>query len=445
MTTAVAPELATAWRTWIGHMAAPIACGLVAFCLAALWGMIIPLGEAPDEPGHVAYVTTVMEGRLPPLSMPTTPEAFQPPLAYLVAAAVARPVSAPYPARLDANPTASFDPATPRTAFFKARFHHPPDQNRPWTGWVRLWHLLRLVSAGWLMLAATMTYLTARRLLPESPALWPLVAAGAALLPQQVFIGMTVSNDVAVLGMAALATWALTMLWQQAPSAPAAVAGGALAGALMLTKLSLLPLAVALVVLPALWHRRWPTGALSGGVGLLLWLPWAIRLWRFDGDPTGLRANLALNPSLRPPDHLTLGFWHDAVATTVDSLWGRFGWMNIALPAPVAGPATVVLLVLMAAGLVTGLRRRERLLWATLAGLIVVTLVAFARYTMAMGLSAAQGRLLIACAPPAAVLAGRAVAGPLARLPAWVGWLGVGVVVLLDCLLLFGLIRPAYR
>src|SRR5215210_3364543 len=98
MTTAVAPELAPAWRTRIGHVAAPLACGLIAFCLAALWGAIIPLGEAPDEPGHAAYVTTVMEGWLPPLTMPTTPEAFQPPLAYLVAAAVARPFSAPYPA-----------------------------------------------------------------------------------------------------------------------------------------------------------------------------------------------------------------------------------------------------------------------------------------------------------------------------------------------------------
>ncbi|HUG16129.1 MAG TPA: glycosyltransferase family 39 protein, partial [Thermomicrobiales bacterium] len=328
-------------RAWLRSVAHPLACAFLAFCVAGLWGAVVPLGEAPDEPGHYDYIVSVMRGDLPALEMPTTPEAFQPPLAYVVAAALARPFSAPHPSALELNPTASFNPDTPRTPFFKALFHHPPEQNRPWQGWVRLWHLLRMVSAGWLALAAFATFLTARRLFPRSPALWPLVVGVTTLLPQQVFIGMTVSNDPASLALAALAVWALVVAWQDKPGTRTALLFGLLAGLLMLTKLSLAPLTLALVVMPAVWRRNWTWAAASGLVGGLLWLPWAARLWRHDGDPTGQRANLDLHPTLRPPDDLTLAFWQDMLRTTEASIWGRFGWMNVGTPVDVYRPATL--------------------------------------------------------------------------------------------------------
>ncbi|CCF83579.1 hypothetical protein [Nitrolancea hollandica] len=421
----------------------PLVCALLVFSMAALWSAIVPLGEAPDEPEHFAYVNAVMEGHFPSLTMPTSREAFQPPLAYLEDAVAARPFSPPSPTHLKVNPAASLDPGAPLARAFKARFAHPPDQDYPWSGWVRLWHLLRVVSAAWLAFAAVMAFLAARRLFPRSPVLWPVIAAATALLPQEIFIGMTVSNDPATIGMAALAVWFAALMWRRAPSTRSALLGGMLAGWLMLTKLSLLPFALLLVSLPVFSRRRWDKSALSTLMALLIWSPWALRLWYQTGDPTGLRANMDLHPTLRPASHLTLGFWHAAFATTSASLWGRFGWMNIALLVP-DGRATALLIALMSLGIVVGLIRPDRLVWTALAGVIIVTIGAWLQYLASVGGSAAQGRLLMACALPVALLSALPFAGPLERVPAWIGWLVVVVAVAVDSYLLFWLIGPAY-
>lgn len=412
--------------------------------MAALWSVVVPLGEAPDEPEHFAYVIAVMEGHLPTLTMPTTREAFQPPMAYLVAAAVARPFSPPDPARLSINPAASLDPSRPLTGAFKARFTHPTNQDFPWSGWVRLWHMLRLVSAAWLALAALMAYLTARQLFPRSPALWPMIAAATALLPQQVFMGMTISNDPAVLGLAATSVWFIVATWRRLPSLSWAIVGGVLAGMLMLTKLSLLPFALLLVASPLVLQPRWGRSGVSVVVAFVIWAPWAYRLWDHTGDPTGLRANLTLHPTLRPPADLTPDYWHAVFSTTSASLWGRFGWMNISQPFPIDGRATAMVVALLSVGILVGFLRRDRVVWTALAGFIIVTVGAWTQFVASVGDSAAQGRLLMACALPAALLAALPFAGPLERLPAWTGWLGVVAVVALDVYFLFWLVVPAY-
>jgi hypothetical protein len=292
------------------------------------------------------------------------------------------------------------------------------------------------------------TFLTAWRLFPDSPAVWPLVVAFTCLLPQQVFIGMTVSNDAASLAMATLGIWALVVAWQRRHDgidAKVAMLYGLLAGLLMLTKLSLAPLALALVLMPAIWRRSWMWTVSSGVVSGLLWLPWAARLWRFDGDPSGQRANLALHPTLRPPDDLTLRFWLDMARTTEASIWGRFGWMNISMPLEATRLATVICACLLALGLDYSLRDRDRALWATLGGIVLATTAALVRYMMTIGYSAAQGRLLIAAAPAAALIVSVPLARPLSRVSRWTGWLGLGLIVALDCLLLLLWVRPAYQ
>ncbi|HUG17219.1 MAG TPA: hypothetical protein VMM78_19595, partial [Thermomicrobiales bacterium] len=218
-----------------------------------------------------------------------------------------------------------------------------------------------------------------------------------------------------------------------------------LAGLMMLTKLSLAPLTLALVVIPAISRRSWTWAAASGLVGGLLWLPWAARLWRHDGDPTGQRANLDLHPTLRPPDDLTLQFWQDMLRTTEASIWGRFGWMNVGAPVDVYRPATLLCAALLVVGLALAARRDDRALWATLAGVMLATTVALIRFMATIGYSAAQGRLLIAAAPTAALIVSLPLAKPLKRVPRWVGWLGLGLIAALDLLVLFLFVRPAYQ
>jgi hypothetical protein len=255
---------------------------------------------------------------------------------------------------------------------------------------------------------------------------------------------MTVSNDAATIGLAALAVWFTVLMWRQGTSTRSTLLGGSLVGVLLRAKLLLLPFALLLISLPLLSERRWDKSARSALNALLRWCPWAFRLWHQTGDPTGLLANMSLHPILRHASHLTVGFWHAAFATTSASLWGHFGWMNIALPFPVDGRATALLIALMSRGILVGLIRPDRMVWAALAGVIIVTIGAWLQYLVSVGGSAAQGRLLMACALPVALLSSLPFAGPLERVPAWTRWLVVVPAVVVDSFLIFWLVRPAY-
>ncbi|MEA2693699.1 MAG: hypothetical protein QOJ16_3086, partial [Acidobacteriota bacterium] len=65
---------------------------LLSLALGAGYAGVIPLGEAPDEPAHLAYVNRVVAtGALPPLSYRGLDyESYQPPLDYLVSAGLLR-------------------------------------------------------------------------------------------------------------------------------------------------------------------------------------------------------------------------------------------------------------------------------------------------------------------------------------------------------------------
>ncbi|HSK80764.1 MAG TPA: hypothetical protein VLQ45_30195, partial [Thermoanaerobaculia bacterium] len=62
--------------------------------LGAVYARVIPVGEAPDEPAHLAYIDHIVgEGSLPPIGLDRSPyayESFQPPLDYLVSALLLR-------------------------------------------------------------------------------------------------------------------------------------------------------------------------------------------------------------------------------------------------------------------------------------------------------------------------------------------------------------------
>src|SRR5437762_12724461 len=82
----------------------PLAFALV----AGLYSLVVPPWEAPDEPAHFAYAAHLLDARaLPRMVVGAGPtEAHQPPLYYLLAAALMAPLDrsdpagalAPYPA-----------------------------------------------------------------------------------------------------------------------------------------------------------------------------------------------------------------------------------------------------------------------------------------------------------------------------------------------------------
>ncbi|RRR70115.1 MAG: hypothetical protein EI684_13820, partial [Candidatus Viridilinea halotolerans] len=305
--------------------------------LHALYNWATPLGEGPDEPGHLAYVLFVaFEQRLPlqrppPATSDVPGEGHQPPLAYLLAA----PLVAWLPPDerdiyLHPNPDFVWAGGAEPGAFVRAS-----RELWPWHGLPLAWHVVRAVSG--LAGAATvaLTFLAARRLAPHDPRLATLAALLVALHPQFLFTSALVSNDALLAALGAALLWH-SLAQPQAPERWALLAG-MLFGLALLTKQSALLLGPLLLV--ATWR-------ISGGAwrqALRLSLRWMVvtllvagwwyarNLWLY-GDPFGL--------NLFQQKFTTQAFawgdaaaWQSALRQLFGSYWARFGWMNIHPPA----------------------------------------------------------------------------------------------------------------
>ncbi|MCX7789993.1 MAG: glycosyltransferase family 39 protein [Chloroflexaceae bacterium] len=312
---------------------------LVAFLvLHALYNWAVPLGEGPDEPGHVAYALFLMtERRLPvqraaPQAPDVPGEGHQPPLAYLLAV----PALAWLPAdqrqiRLTANPRFLWAGGDEPGAFMRGSW-----ERWPWTGLSLGWRLARALSGAWGTLAVLCTYLAARRLAPAEPLLALTAASLVAFNPQFLFISALVSNDALLAALGAALLW-----WCLAPPSSAvawrwAVGAGALFGLALLTKQS------ALLFGPLLLWGAWRVAGgrpghfaaltlLWGGVALLIAGWWFGRNALLYGDLFGLaafRAEFAGQPfAWRDPLA-----WSGALRQLAASFWARFGWMSLRPP-----------------------------------------------------------------------------------------------------------------
>jgi len=183
--------------------------------LAVLYSLTVPLFEGNDESWHYAYVWHIAEGkglpRQPPEQYPhlARQEASQPPLYYLLAAALTRWVPQEDLPALYAreNPFPTVLPVAYRDN--QNHYVHTDAERFPYRGAALAIRLARLLSV--LFGAGTVwgTYCLARRLFPQEE--W--VAAGAAmtvaLTPGFLFTSGLVNNDALA---ACIATWALVAL-----------------------------------------------------------------------------------------------------------------------------------------------------------------------------------------------------------------------------------------
>jgi hypothetical protein len=120
----------------------PLAFGL----LAALYGVITPAWEAPDEVAHFAYVKQLLVERSPPVQqVGVLGVAHHPPLYYLLAAAAAAPADL-------SDPSGAFRP-NPRFVWAGQggrdvnAARHTTAETFPYAGHALALHLGRLVSA----------------------------------------------------------------------------------------------------------------------------------------------------------------------------------------------------------------------------------------------------------------------------------------------------------
>ena len=404
--------------------------------LGFAYSALNPLGEAPDEADHYAYAAYVgTEGRLP--EGPEMTQSKHPPLYHILAAGLAKAAGSELDFTfLRSNPDVgvSRDVAAPNF------FIHTRLEGWPWNDGPLSMHLGRLISviAGVVLTAAT--YALGRAIWPS----WyggPLAAAAfVAFLPESLFIGGAMSNDMLAAMWSTLALW----LGLRAKGAGVAILAGLAMGLAFLTKAStvgLWPVVCAAMLInrqrgiPAPPHLRVDNerpaaensngqslrrsacrAVLAGVVASLIAFPWLWRNWKLYGDPLGWPLVLATIDRRHGPlyaaDLLALGRgWFV-------SFWGKTGGAGqLALPSSFY-IAWVFLVLAAVVGYLIAWQRKDQgpvprvtpAGWIVLLGAPVMTVLSILLYSR-VALGTDQGRLLFPASAPIALLLVLGIAG----------------------------------
>jgi 4-amino-4-deoxy-L-arabinose transferase-like glycosyltransferase len=393
--------------------------GLVLVCclLAASYSVAVPAFEAPDEPGHYAYVEWLLDGRGIPLQgeepPPLQPEFSQPPLYYLF--------EAPFAWLAGRQPANLPDWETRHNPFQNATdagnvnlYFHSPGEVFPWSGALLGLHLMRLANVAFVALMILATYGCGLELgLPRTLA-W-CAAALVGLTPQMSFMGGALNADNAIGSISAVSLF-LLLRWLNRPSLITAGLLGAALGGAALSKLSgLVAVTVALAFMALQLDRtrgqarRSLAGACvtAGAVAVVAgW--WYVRNWISLGDPVGWNAMLPATGAMQRVTPLSfaeaalqlLGRWWTGLAV--------FGWANVQIhwawywAAAVLGGWALVGLVLAARKLARN-RAWQLAHWLLLAW-PAAFFVSLARW-VEVNTAADQWRLLFPAYPAFALLA----------------------------------------
>ncbi len=378
--------------------------------VAAVYALLVPPFELPDEPDHLAYVNFIAErGALPNQYKPSQAvlrEGHQPPLYYALGALVVR-LTQP-DRRVDVRPVPHRppDPAAPEQVPIFRHVDMPIFPTRAdWMGF----YLLRLLS----VLMATLNVAVALRLFnrlwnPPSPYPSPplrreervqgvegftmsiqstrphdgnlhLAAILLVGLPQFAFISGGIINDNLANLLGTLTLYGLLRLIESPNALRLHAWVGLLLGLGLLTKKSLLALLMGWMLLIGwlLWRGKAVRRDVAKGALLALLVMiavsgwWLIRNLMLYGDLLGNEMERRTLPALVQERSLfsryfLASFWR----VTLFSAIGIFGWMNVLLPLWVYALGTG-LLFLALMGLVRGWREmsvglRWGLVWVLL-------------------------------------------------------------------------------
>ncbi len=188
--------------------------------LTIAYSAMVPLGEAPDEADHWAYIVYLAQERRLPDS-PAMTQAKHPPLYHATAALVAS-LAEPRFDFLRANPDIRLNPAEWDEAGSPNFFIHTALEAWPWRDGALAFHLARLWSALLSTLTVWATFGLLRTALPTQPAVAWAGTGLLAFLPEFAFIGGSANNDNLAALCGTLALWGGLAQVAQAVKAPAA-------------------------------------------------------------------------------------------------------------------------------------------------------------------------------------------------------------------------------
>ncbi|MGQ9767139.1 MAG: hypothetical protein ACUVSS_07385, partial [Anaerolineae bacterium] len=186
--------------------------------LTVAYSALVPLGEAPDEADHWAYIVYLaQERRLP--EGPTMTQAKHPPLYHATAALIAS-LAEPRADFLRANPDIRLDPTDWDGTGSPNFFVHTALEDWPWRGGALAFHLARLWSALLSTLTVWATFGLLRAALPDRPAVAWAGAGLLAFLPEFAFIGGSANNDNLAALCGTLALWGGVAIFRAGAAAP---------------------------------------------------------------------------------------------------------------------------------------------------------------------------------------------------------------------------------
>lgn len=337
---------------------------LFGFALVSLvFNVAIPLLEAPDEPSHVAMVRYIeshhaLPIQQPPSFFPVGQEGSQPPLYYVLGAALLHLSPGPSLApTFDAhNPFVTFDRSSPGLDN-RNLYAHTPREAFPYRGDALGIHLVRLLGTLLGVATVLLTFLIAQELFSDRLFVAPLAAALVAFDPQFAFVSGVVNNDNAITTAATLVLWCLVRWCRRGGTTPASIVLGVGLGAALLSKtdgILLIPFVAFVLIVESVGKRN--SGHLLRRAGLVVVLAltisgwWFVRNWRLYGDLLGWDAMLAANASMIRHPPIDLWSALRILWLARETFWGAFGWTNVFLP-----PGVYQALDLLAAVAVVGL------------------------------------------------------------------------------------------
>jgi hypothetical protein len=430
---------------------ARLAVVALTFLAAVGYGVLVPLGEAPDEPGHYNYARILAsEGRLP--TSEEEHEAFQPPLYYALAAPL---VGLGDVTRLPLLANSDFTLEADGPSFLLV---HTAEERFPYAGWAAGWHLMRLLSA---VLGAVTAYslFQVGLLISGGSVSAALLGAGAlVLMPQFSLVHGAATNDSLALALGSLLVAQVVLAALAPRPRRRLVALGLLWGLAALAKVSMLAAGPGIAL--ALWtgHRRTPLATrarasaldvLAVGLGLAVacgW--WFARSMLLYGDPLAWELVAATNAV------------REGAVTWLADLYGLhrsywLGYVGMRLPTWFH-----VITAILSAGAWLGLgvalrRSREdltpdrrgtlRLLAPVLLLYAAAFLVSWVRWALAV-MGTDQARLLY---PAAAAVVPLLAAGVVSLVPVprrrWLGPAGVAVLCLVNLYGLTAGVLPVFR
>lgn len=384
--------------------------------LALVYAWATPPLEASDELWHVGMVDHLADTGSLPVQNPAVTTAWeqegsQPPLYYLMAAALVAPLD-----RTDFDtlrqPNPHVKAGIPGDSDNKNLVLHDPAQ--PFTGTTAAIYLVRLFSIALGCVTVAAVYQTAREIGLTQPL--AIFATGiTAYNPMFLFISASVNNDTLVTALNSVIIWQTVVMLKRGFDTRRSLVIAVLVALATLSKLSALVL-VPVIALAALWlavRNRQPRalvvlGASMAGAWLVIAGWWYLRNILLYGELFGTHRMVAVaGPRFEP---FTLATALSEFEGFRIAYWGLFGAVNV-LTVDLFYRVMDIVTVIALAGIVIAALTRPPLRQpiSVLGSIVVIGFAAFLSWTAQT--YASQGRLLFPFVAALSPLLGIGLAG----------------------------------